>query len=542
MSFHNHVWSRLKEHSISCIVSALIVISLLTVQIIFIVKPIKVSITDDYCAEFHEPKRKVYRIVGAVVIWITTYIDFLTAWCFEVEEESRLSGKRNRSGNSENLDKLFNFSTKIPLIQKNQAQVNQPKNVQTVKKVESYDFESPISAFLKPGVKRIKKKFQTTNGSSMLAKTLLVFRKLIGLIFVGVTSLSFGSFFETIQHFTDLPYINFEIFVKCGWKQLFTGKEQFCHGDLEKARQVVKPGYFYVVICLVEIFASATYFYIVVYKMYKLHKSREKDLLKTGKIGPSHRITFLEVGFSKAIIFAFTEIPVLMILEFFVYELLVTDHHGENFAGNEWIAINNIIMLFGIILYSLYAVDYFLINTHPSLKSKRENIRRKTMTGFIIDSISYYHLWMFLGTFFCLLIAACIRIFISNVVGTRFVITEILSDNKTETSDILKLMKINPELKNSCSQFSLKVYIENISKFENRFLYVAKLQIVYFICCVIPFLNFVLYLILGIIRNLKLCYPRLSMLKSFKLKIKNAKRATIVTFGLFLSYLIQRVI
>ena len=52
-SFENFVWTRLKEHWICCIVSALIVIGLLTVQTIFIVNPSSVSVTDDYCTEFN---------------------------------------------------------------------------------------------------------------------------------------------------------------------------------------------------------------------------------------------------------------------------------------------------------------------------------------------------------------------------------------------------------------------------------------------------------------------------------------------------------
>ena len=93
----------------------------------------------------------------------------------------------------------------------------------------------------------------------------------------------------------------------------------------------------------------------------------------------------------------------------------------------------------------------FIINFHPKLKSKREKIERKTMFGFISDSISFYHFWIFLITFLSLLVAACIRIFISNVVGTRFVITESLPDNSTVSSDILELMKIDRESEESCS-------------------------------------------------------------------------------------------
>ena len=136
-------------------------------------------------------------------------------------------------------------------------------------------------------------------------------------------SISFSAFFETIQHFTDMPYINFELFMKCGWKEMFTDEEQLCHGDLDTARKIVKPIMFYLIIGLTEIIATTAYFYFVVHKIFDLSVKREQDEASGAlTIKPSHRITYHEFGFCKSMIFGFTEIPILMILEFYYFEIL----------------------------------------------------------------------------------------------------------------------------------------------------------------------------------------------------------------------------
>ena len=485
-TFKKFILERLKKHNTSCIIAAILVILALSIQIHFIVKPAKVTLTEDYCDGYHEPKRKVLRVLTAVVIWFTTYADFLMVWCFEAQEGKYLEKRE-------------------------------------------YDFESPMVSYLKGSFcfdksGELFKKLSESKIGNILSKP-------FKFILMALFSMSLSSLFGIIKHFSDLPYIDFNLFVECGWKDLFDpDNNEPCHDDAKQelgdARKVIKPAYFYVIICLTELFATSTLFYFTVAKVHEMSKKRRNQ---DSIINAKHRITFLEFGFCKAAILALTEIPILMLLEFFTYELLLTDHHGEYFGKTEWTAINNLIMVFGLIFYGVYAVEYFLINTHKQLKTKSNEIKRDNLLGRIDDEISFYHLWVFLGSFFCLLVASCVRILITNVVGTRYVLTEKLNKNGGEEiteTQIIELMKINSTKENSCSMFNYNTYQNNLPKIEERFSSIVSLQSLFSICCLIPLVNFILFFVIEILSTYDFT---IKIFHDFTMKSKNFKIATNVS-------------
>jgi hypothetical protein len=201
-----------------------------------------------------------------------------------------------------------------------------------------------------------------------------------------------------------------------------------------------------------------------------------------------------------------------MIIEFYYVELMITHWEGEEWKENWWTALNNLLMVVGVLLYSKRAVDYYVINTHPLLKSKCAEIKRSGFLGDIDGKLSFYEIWFYIGTVFFILIACCIRLFLVNVAGTRFRIELDTGKNKTEYFEILDLMKVSNE-KNQCSQFkgsvwnrnyhlfliitypynavysfqpfsrSINTFQEYISKFT-RDHYAAVFQIVYFVCLI----------------------------------------------------------
>ena len=50
-------------------------------------------------------------------------------------------------------------------------------------------------------------------------------------------------------------------------------------------------------------------------------------------------------------------------------------------------------------------------------------------------------------------------------------------------------MKINPSDDESCSQFSLSVFLENIGKFDEKYRYIGRMHVAYFWLCFLPLIN-----------------------------------------------------
>ena len=95
-SFWRFFWIRVRYHTLAVTIALVCVLALMGVQIMFILNPSNVSVTDAYCTEFHTLDKQLARIITASIIWLTTFIDFVIAWCFEAEEEVRLSGAKRK--------------------------------------------------------------------------------------------------------------------------------------------------------------------------------------------------------------------------------------------------------------------------------------------------------------------------------------------------------------------------------------------------------------------------------------------------------------
>ena len=61
----------------------------------------------------------------------------------------------------------------------------------------------------------------------------------------------------------------------------------------------------------------------------------------------------------------------------------------------------------------------------------------------------------------------------------KFFFTLCYVANVTASVEILELMKLDPSKAESCSQFSVSVFLKNIRKFEPKFDYIAKFQVAY---------------------------------------------------------------
>ena len=81
----------------------------------------------------------------------------------------------------------------------------------------------------------------------------------------------------------------------------------------------------------------------------------------------------------------------LMILEFFYVELLITSWEGEHLFENWWIGINNILIFLVSLVSCKRAIDYFSLNVgHKILVEKVRNMRRRDFFGEIDGKLSLY--------------------------------------------------------------------------------------------------------------------------------------------------------
>ena len=80
---------------------------------------------------------------------------------------------------------------------------------------------------------------------------------------------------------------------------------------------------------------------------------------------------FYELDIAKNMAFCLLEIPVLMLIEMFYIEIMVTPWEGEFIYENVWMTVNNIVTFFVTLQYSMHAVRYFLLNAHPCLEMFR---------------------------------------------------------------------------------------------------------------------------------------------------------------------------
>ena len=167
-SFWRFFWIRVRYHGLAVGLALVCALALMGVQIMFILNPSNVSVTDTYCTEFHTSDKQLARIITAGIIWLTTFIDFIIAWCFEAEEEVRLSGTR-RKKMKKALAKLkskfagffYEFrpmscaGAKPEVTHKSDGPVVDKKTVvvHKIKSSDYFDFESPIEAFIKQSMK-----------------------------------------------------------------------------------------------------------------------------------------------------------------------------------------------------------------------------------------------------------------------------------------------------------------------------------------------------------------------------------------------------
>ena len=121
-------------------------------------------------------------------------------------------------------------------------------------------------------------------------------------------------------------------------------------------------------------------------------------------------------------------------------------------------------MVVGTTIFSIRAIDCFVLNAHPLLDEKVDRIRRNTIFGDIDGYLSLYE-YLILFSIFCIQAASFIRVFLLNVIGTRFVIAD---EKNIEGRNITEVMKLGDQSFGECSQFNLEIWKGSLSQFQGR--------------------------------------------------------------------------
>ena len=258
------------------------------------------------------------------------------------------------------------------------------------------------------------------------------------------------------------------------------------------------------------------------------------------KLVPLHFLKkFYELDIAKNMAFCLLEIPVLMLIEMFYIEIMVTPWEGEFIYENVWMTVNNIVTFFVTLQYSMHAVRYFLLNAHPCLNDLRNavdkfegEIDHVTIQNHHFKILGYlsklsglnFGKCLYLLCVFFIQIASISKFALVFMIGTRYIMLDkydLFNDpeiydwydsnmgtkvdwwetpNSTEhefaqTLDVTQIMNVGGSKKwlnldsdsvnstYSCAQFDLARWLQTLPKFDERNAMGKYLQYIFAFTC-----------------------------------------------------------
>lgn len=332
----------------------------------------------------------VLAFCSSLVSWICVYIDILFALFYQP------FFKLHNDTFEEKIEKLIRMKKKEGITDNRNSKLRYIESLgENLEYSLLFDERAPIDLLASNYLKSLAAKFKIENESQVkksLERTKTSVRT-FATILTGILLIT-ELLFVILENASAVPYINMDAYL------------QGDAGDLWKLRQVSRPVIYYIAFSFAKCFSSIASIKFMDSRMKKQFNEAERritewtteDQLDSDKVEvrekkihrESDTNTFLEMGFFKTILTYLTGQAILMLIEFFFVEMMVTDWEGEHLLSNPWIGINNVVLLLSSFVAVKHSIDFIAINSgHEDLIGKMRSIGRQTIFGNVDGSM--YH-------------------------------------------------------------------------------------------------------------------------------------------------------